>query len=54
MRNPDSNILAATLSVPIVVLSRLPNSILALSFFIMLWSVHFSYIYQFFLVNQKI
>ena len=34
MKNPVSNILAATLSVPVVILSRLPNFIVALIFFL--------------------
>ena len=54
MRNPVSNILAATLSVPVETLSRLPNLVVALMFFsIALWPVRFSLIYQSFLANQK-
>jgi len=54
MKNSVSNILAATISVSVVILSRLPNIVVALMFFsIALWPVRFSYIYQSFLANQK-
>jgi len=52
MRNPDSNILAATLSVPVVVLSQFPNSIVALSFFYSAMAGAF-FVYQSFLVKSK-
>jgi hypothetical protein len=35
MRSPVSNYLAATLSVPVVILSRLPNHVVALIFFLL-------------------
>jgi hypothetical protein len=54
MRNPVSNILAATLFVPVVILLRLPNLVVALMFFsVALWPVRSSFIYQSFLANQK-
>ncbi len=54
MKNPVSNILAATLFVSVVILSRLPNLVVALMFFsIALWPVRSSFIYQFFLAIQK-
>ena len=45
MKNPVSNIFAATLFVFVVILSRLPNLVVALMFFsIALWPVRFSFI----------
>jgi hypothetical protein len=54
MRSPVSNILAATLFVSVLILSRLPNLVVALMFFsIALWPVRFSFIYQSFLAIKK-
>lgn len=45
MKNPVRNILSATLFVSVVILSRLPNLVVALMFFsIVLWPVRFSFI----------
>lgn len=54
MKNPVSNILAATLSVSVLILSRLPNLVVALMFFsIALWPVRSSFIYHSLFANQK-